>query len=149
MGTSSKPLHFLVHPSIAGYERFALLESQGHKVDFLNDRGADLILAPNAMRMTTDILDNLPQALDLAIKGARLLKHGPAGTWKKGVKGGVQNKKASKRKNTKIKAQTDGSHEPTDAGRAGQVERSQEQLPGQTSLLTGDSQAEPGTTVPQ
>jgi hypothetical protein len=144
MGTSSKPLHFLVHPSIAGYERFALLESQGHRVDFLNDSGADLILAPNAMRMTTDILDNLPQALDLAIKGARLLKHGPAGTWKKGAKGGVQNKAKVKRAKSKVKVKDDGSHEPTDAGRAGQVAGSHVESTSEASLFSGDGQVEPG-----
>lgn len=146
MGTTPKPLHIQVHPSIvlADPDLWVILEQQGHHIQQLPlEDEPDILLAPYAMRMTGDMLKELPKAFELAVKGARALRYGPTGSgdWKKGkAKGGVQNKGKAKRKNSKVKAQVDDANEPGVTERTGPVEGREEVPVGTTSNTGGDGQ---------
>lgn len=90
MGITSKPLHLQIHHSLyhAQQAQWDAMTAQGHTIEVLEGDGPDIYLAPYAMRMTTDILVQLPTALYLMIKGARALRHSPHSKdtegWKKG-----------------------------------------------------------------
>lgn len=151
MGKSSKPLHIQVEPSLldSHKELFDGLDGQGFIItssQYEADETPDIYLAPYAMRMTSDMLTQMPSALDLAIKGARTLRYGPAGTLtksKKGVKG-AQNKTTRSRKNGTLKVEVvDGAQQTLgitgtglDAG-------------DQTTIITvNSSRTNPETTCP-
>lgn len=91
------------------------LQAQGYSILLDSPTYPDLYLAPYAMRMTGDMLIQLPAALDLAIKGARELRYGPTGkdssNWK-GAKKHAQTKGTRKRKNTKVKVEAVDTGEP-------------------------------------
>lgn len=76
MGKTPKPLAILVRPDIAEWPEIEALRAQGHRVHVMglggDERDYDLILAPNAWRMTKD----LRPYLDLAIKAARKQRYG-------------------------------------------------------------------------
>ena len=116
MGKTSKPLTIQVAQELleSHKELLSRLLEQGFNIATLpTEPVVDIILAPNAMRMTSDMLTQMPAALDLAIKGARTLRYGPTGvlTKKKGVKN-VQNKTTRSRKNSAIKTEiTDGAQQ--------------------------------------
>lgn len=64
-------------------------------------------MAPYAMRMTADMLTNMPAALKLAIAGARALRYAPHGTTPtKGKTKSAQAKKPNKRKHTEEQTKT-------------------------------------------
>jgi len=75
VGKTPKPLRILVHPDLFGWPEIRALVAQGHHCVPLDGAGghafevqeADVILAPNAWRMTDDLREYLP----LAIKAAR------------------------------------------------------------------------------
>lgn len=117
-------------------EQWVTLIQQGHCIDIIDEHGEvtsppiaieqslipkgvpDLYLAPYAMRMTPDMLTQLPTAFTLAIRGARDLRYGP--TIKKGDpkwKGakGAQGKKTRTRKNSAVKAEDTVGGEPLTA----------------------------------
>ena len=75
VGRTPKPLTILVHPGLMEWAEIKALREQGHEV-CENQHGAledyDVILAPNAWRMTED----LRPYLDLAVKAARKVKYG-------------------------------------------------------------------------
>ena len=71
MSKTPKPLTILVHHILLGWDEITALSAQGHTVFTLGD-SADLILAPNAWRMTED----LRPYLELAVKAARTAKYG-------------------------------------------------------------------------
>lgn len=75
MGKTPKPLTILVHHTLLGWDEIRALEAQGHTIFTLGD-SADLILAPNAWRMTED----LRSCLDLSVKAARRRKYGKPDT---------------------------------------------------------------------
>ena len=91
------------------------MTEQGHIIQILLQSTPDLYLAPYAMRMTGDMLQQLPAALDLAIKGARELRYGPTSketsSWK-GAKKNAQAKGARKRKNTTKQVEAVDTGEP-------------------------------------
>lgn len=106
MGKSSKPLHIVIHQSLydAAPEHWETLLAQGFTIEKLDGTEPDLILAPYAMRMTADMVQQLPTAFELAVKGARALRYAPvstdSATWKKGKPKRASNTKRSKRKDT-------------------------------------------------
>lgn len=78
MAKNPKPLRILVHPSLSATDEVNELRRKGHDVltEFdLYDVGAweqcDLIVGPNAWRMTPDLLP----MVDAAIKAARATKY--------------------------------------------------------------------------
>lgn len=76
MGKTSKPLNILVHPLLDG-DMFGELRDKGHMVHSTDSprlglHDYDLILTPNAWRMTPQLL----QYLDDAIKAARQARYG-------------------------------------------------------------------------
>lgn len=115
MGKTSKPLHIHVASELYNVNPIpwdALLE-QGFVIDLIgNGEPPDIYLAPYAMRMTSTMLAEMPAALNLAIKGARVLRYGPTGILTKGKKD-AQVKAPRPRKNSKVKAQVGGGGEPT------------------------------------
>ena len=77
MGKTPKPLTILVHPGLMEWAEIEALQEQGHRItgmdgDVGDNRDYDMILAPNAWRMTED----LRPYLDLAVKAARKAKYG-------------------------------------------------------------------------
>lgn len=78
VGRTPKPLLILVHHAYMNWSEVLALQEQGHQVEAGPlDSGVpefDLILAPNAWRMTEDLRPFLP----LAIKAARAARYGPA-----------------------------------------------------------------------
>lgn len=118
MGTSSKPLHILIDQSLydANELGWMSLRDQGHTIDIISIPVPDIYLAPHAMRMTPDMLLQLPTAFTLAMKGARELRYGPtmkgASTWKNK---NAQGKKTRTRKNSTVKVESTvgGEHPPT------------------------------------
>ena len=127
MGKSSKPLTIMLSEDLYESHRtkWDELESQGYTILMDSPDYPDIYLAPYAMRMTADMLTQLPAALDLAIKGARALRYPPKGAteWK-GAKG-VKAKVTRKRANAEIQAEavTDGESilATTDQGTSGSV----------------------------
>lgn len=115
MGTTSKPLHIQISKDLydANMEQWTEMSSQGHVIEVLGGTAPDIYLAPYAMRMTGNMLTNLPTALELAIKGARALRYSPASPeWKKG-KSSAKGKSKGKRKHTTRQAETDDRGEPS------------------------------------
>ena len=124
MGTTSKPLHIAVEQSVyaANELGWLSLREQGHTIEVISTPPPDLYLAPYAMRLTPDMLLQLPTAFTLAMKGARALRHGPKGEiTKRGTH--AQEKKPRQRKHTtlKVKATPTGELpiETTDTGTGG------------------------------
>ena len=77
VGRTPKPLTILVHPGLMEWAEVEALQEQGHRVtrmdgDVGDSWDYDMILAPNAWRMTED----LRPYLELAIKSARKAKYG-------------------------------------------------------------------------
>ena len=73
MGKTPKPLTILVYPGLMEWAEIIALQEQGHKIckgQYMDDY--DVILAPNAWRMTEDLRPDL----DLAVKAARKAKYG-------------------------------------------------------------------------
>ena len=109
MGISSKPLAIMIDRSVydANELGWLSLQEQGHQISVLLQPLGDIVLAPYAMRMTGDMLVQLPSAFTLAVKGARELRYGSttkgSTTWK-GAKG-AHDQKARARKNSTVKAQ--------------------------------------------
>jgi hypothetical protein len=63
MGRTPIPLKILVHPSIDG-EIFDELRAKGHSVDAMDDIASyDLVLGPNAQRMTPELVSLLDVTL--------------------------------------------------------------------------------------
>ena len=101
MGKSSKPLIIHIPKELhdATPEQWGIFIEQGYDIVVLEGDLPDLYLAPYAMRMTADMLQQLPAALRLAIQGARALRYAPHGvTLGKGKKG-VKTTKPRSRKN--------------------------------------------------
>ena len=112
MGLSSKPLHIQVDRSLyqANEPLWLKLLEQGFIIQTIEiDGHPDIYLSPHAMRMTVDMLKQLPSALDLAITGARILRYGPTAkdptAWKGAKKSHVKAKSPRPRKNSKIKTE--------------------------------------------
>lgn len=108
MGKSSKPLTIFVDASL--YEVYKdgwiALSDQGYTIRLIEGELPDLYLAPYAMRMTADMLTQLPMAFTLAVKGARALRYAPHGvTIKKGTSN-AKAKGAPKRKHTAKQVET-------------------------------------------
>lgn len=61
MGKTTVPMRLLVHPSIDG-EAFDALRAKGHTVD-IGELDYDLILGPNAQRMTPELVSLLDVTL--------------------------------------------------------------------------------------
>lgn len=118
MGKTPKPLHMQVAASLVNTHGsvWEKLQEQGHTVETLAEPGPDLIIGPYAMRVTSDMLDELPTTLDLLIKGARALRYAPhakeKGAWNKG-KPNAKAKKAHKGKNTTKQVEAASTGEPT------------------------------------
>ena len=79
MSKTPKPLTILVHPGLLEWAEIKALQEQGHIIADMGDSlllgplaDSDIILAPNAWRMTED----LRPYLDLAIKAARKVMYG-------------------------------------------------------------------------
>ena len=72
MGRSPKPLTILVHHEFLEWDEIKRLQEQGHSITAWGESGYDLVLSPEAWRMTPD----LRPYLDLAIKAARKKKYG-------------------------------------------------------------------------
>jgi len=74
VGKSSKPVRFLVHPSIANAPEFQALREQGHVID-TEPTGPvwdyDAIIGPTSWRMTARHIKYLP----LTIQEARRLHY--------------------------------------------------------------------------
>lgn len=110
MGSTSKPVHIQLNKELhdANPTYWQTLAEQGHTIEVLVATPPDIYIAPYAMRLTADMLAQLPKGFELAIKGARALRYSPEGKdaegWKKGGKG-VQGKVKGKRKNTTKSAQ--------------------------------------------
>lgn len=128
MGKTSKPTHIQMSESLyeCNKEQWEEMRAQGHSIEIIErcmeGPMPDLLIAPFAMRMTTDMLQQLPAALRLAIQGARALRYAPHGvTLKKGTKG-VKTTKPHKGRNAKVKTEAP--------------------LPGQLSFVTGESTAQ-------
>ena len=129
MGLSSKPLYIQVELSLfnSNIEKWVGFINQGHFIEVINEYGEsssppiaidqvvmphgkpDIYLAPHAMRMTADMLKQLPSALDLAITGARTLRYGPTTkdptAWKGAKKKNVKAAKPRKGKHSTVKAE--------------------------------------------
>lgn len=120
----SKPLHIQIAKELYESQRgqWDALAEQGHQIQVVIDT-PDLYLAPYAMRLTADMLVQLPKGVEVMIKGARALRYSPHGKdsegWKKGGKKGVQTKGKGTRKNAKVKAQAvdDGQSQVADGDR--------------------------------
>lgn len=108
MGKSSKPLIIQIDKSLhdATPEQWGLFIEQGYGITVLDGEPPDLILAPYAMRMTADMLLQLPAALRLAIQGARALRYAPHGVVIGKGKKGVKTTKPRKRKNATKQTET-------------------------------------------
>ena len=76
MGKTPKPRRLLVHPDLLNLPEFEGLRAQGHTVVTSEDMSFDIILGPNAWRMTQAHLKYLP----LAITEARRLRYTPKET---------------------------------------------------------------------
>lgn len=108
MGATSKPLTIVIDRSVydANELGWMSLQEQGHQISVLLQPLGDIVLAPYAMRMTGDMLIQLPAAFTLAVKGARELRYSPTtkgGTTWKGKH--AQAKKPRQGRDTKVKAQ--------------------------------------------
>ena len=92
MGKSSKPLRIQLDKPLyeSNITHWVELAAQGYTIEVLDGDPPDLYLASYAMRLTSDMLNQLPSAFDLAVKGARALRYTPiakhAGAWKGGKK---------------------------------------------------------------
>lgn len=121
LGKTSKPLTIHIDATLyTGNElSWDALRDQGHDIGIIKDNIPDLYLAPYAMRMTPDMLLQLPSAFTLAMAGARALRYGPTakdtGAWK-GAKKSAKGKGTHKRKNTKVKIEASNTGEPTAQG---------------------------------
>ena len=118
MGLSSKPL--TIHISYDLYAshqlKWDILREQGFDIQVCGEQVIDIYLAPYAMRMTVDMLTQLPAALDLAIKGARALRYAPHGvTIKKGSPSAKGTKAPTKRKSTKQAEVVAGGEPPVES----------------------------------
>ena len=104
MGKSSKPLviHIAKELYDTNTEQWNILRDQGFDIQIIGEHIIDLYFAPYAMRMTSDMMINLPTAIDLAIKGARALRYAPHGTMLKEGSKHVKAKKPCKGKNSAI-----------------------------------------------
>lgn len=117
MGKTSKPLYIQISADIykTAEQMWADLTTQGHTVQILQyeEYIPDIILAPNAMRMTPAMLVEMPSALKLAIEGSRLLRYAPHG---KGVEKGkpkvAKGKKPHKGKYAEVKTEAIDSPAP-------------------------------------
>lgn len=121
MGKTSKPLHIQVAEVLynADPTKWATLAEQGHIIEVIEQcmEGPmpNILAAPYAMRLTSDMLAQLPSAFDLAIKGARALIYAPkakeATAWK--GKKDAKGTKARQRGHTKKQAEVVDTGEPT------------------------------------
>ena len=69
---TSKPLHIIIHPSLAGQAWIEELRNKGHTIFYLEGTGgADLILGPNCMRF----IPGMEKFLDSFLKGARMVRY--------------------------------------------------------------------------
>ena len=118
MGLSSKPLTIHIsHDLYASHQlKWDTLREQGFDIQVCGEQVIDLYLAPYAMRLTVDMLTQLPAALDLAIKGARALRYAPHGvTIKKGSPSAKGTKALTKRKSTKQAQAIAGGEPPVES----------------------------------
>ena len=97
IGTSPKPLKFLVYSSIVGDDMpiLSALSEQGHIVELVDDTDHDIILGPRCWRGFS------LKYLDLAIKSARSVKYGKA------KKSATIKAKSKGKKSTRKRAPTD------------------------------------------
>jgi hypothetical protein len=121
MGNTSKPLYIQVSADIykTSEQMWAELTEQGHTIQVLQYESStpDIILAPNAMRMTSDMLVSMPAALGLVIKGARALRYAPHGKPPTKGKASAKGKKPHKGRGTQIKTETIDSSTPDNGAR--------------------------------
>lgn len=116
MGKSSKPLHIQLDKTLyeANITHWVELAAQGYTIEVMDGTPPDLYLGFYAMRMTGDMLKQLPSAFDLAVKGARALRYAPVakdeGAWK-GAKKSAKGKGTHTRKNSKVKVEAADSRE--------------------------------------
>lgn len=134
MGKTSKPLTITVDKSLydCDLEAWNKMEEQGFTIVTIQEKLPDLYIAPYAMRMTRDMMTNLPTALDLAIKGARALRYAPHGAMLKEGSKHVKAKKPRARKNSKVTVE-DG------ADRNSQVEGQDTGVGGDTISTVSDT----------
>lgn len=101
MGRTSKPLHIQLADVLyqANKIQWDEMTEQGHTIEIIPEPAPDIYLAPYAMRMTADMLAQLPTAISLAVKGARALRYAPKVTTEWKGKASGKNKKARTRKN--------------------------------------------------
>lgn len=119
MGKSSKPLNIHVDTTLyeAHQAHWDTLTTQGYIITVISGERPDLYLAPYAMRMTADMLTQLPSTFKLAVAGARELRYAPkvaGASWKGGK--GAKVKKARARKNSAVATETPSIGEPTVEG---------------------------------
>ena len=107
VGKSSKPLIIQIDKSLhdATPDQWGIFIEQGYDIQIIDDNIPDLYLAPYAMRMTSDMLQQLPAALKLAIQGARTLRYAPHGVVIGKGKKGVKTTKPHKGRNTTVKVE--------------------------------------------
>ena len=118
MGQTQKPLHIVLDKSLydISEEQWVSMRAQGHTIEVITGVIPDLYIAQHAMRLTANMLQQLPSAFALAMAGARALRYAPVAkdpaAWKGGKKN-AQNKGTPKRKNIKVKAKVTNIGEPT------------------------------------
>lgn len=116
MGQTQKPLHIVIDKSLydINEEQWVSLRAQGHTIEIITGIIPDLYLAKHAMRMTVDMLLQLPSSFTLAIAGARALRYPPTAkdtaAWKGGK--GAKGKGSYRRKDTAIKVEVINPREP-------------------------------------
>ncbi len=77
MGRTPIPLRILIHPIFDGPE-FDELRGKGHTVDVMTDSNYDLIVGPNAQRMTPELLSLLDVTLTRIRREKRATKSSTA-----------------------------------------------------------------------
>lgn len=81
MAKTNKPLWIMVdrvlhEKDTATYDK---LTTQGHAITIMFSQ-PDIVISPTAMRVTCDMVEQFPNTVSLAIKGAQALKQGPKST---------------------------------------------------------------------
>lgn len=146
MGSTPKPLHIQISKELyeTQREQWDTLVQQGHVIQVVLEPIPDLYLAPYAMRVTADMLTQLPKGVELLIKGARALRYGPHGKdpegWKKGGKR-VSNTTKGKRKNSKKQTETTDDAQPATPDGTGRPTTESTDGPCEASITERDDQA--------
>ena len=96
MGQTQKPLHIVLDKSLydISEEQWVSMRAQGHTIEVITGVIPDLYIAQHAMRLTANMLQQLPSAFALAMAGARALRYAPVAKDPTAWKGGKKNAKA-------------------------------------------------------